>query len=183
MDGAGALQRWLPSVKTIGYLCARDGHLRGRAPLHSLLNKSQRIAFQVFSQERPFSRIPSLLVPGLVFAGQRPPRPPNREILGLSEDVWILAEKCWDRNPNFRPHIADILSSFEAASCHWAGKAISNLSPGRPITAQESPTRETTFTASEAMCGSDRTGSGDRNVVPNPHSACGSISQPMSNEQ
>ena len=180
MDGTGALQRWLPSVKVIGYLCAWDGHLRGWAPLHSMPNKPQRSALQVFSQERPFSRIPSLLVPGLVFAGQRPSRPPNREILGLSEDVWILAEKCWDENPNFRPHVADILFFFEAASCHWASKAISNLCLGLPITAQESPTRETTFTASEAMSG---TGSGDRDVVPNPHSACGSISSPMPNEQ
>ena len=135
------------------------------------MNRPQRIALQVFAHERPFSRIPSLLVPGLVFAGQRPLRPPNREIFGLSGDVWELAEKCWDMDPTVRPHITDILSFFEAASCHWASstsEAIANISLDRSIIIQESLTGETSFTTSEVVRGSDGTGSGDRGIVLNP---------------
>ena len=34
MDGAGAVQRGLTPNESIGYLCARDGYLRGLIPLH-----------------------------------------------------------------------------------------------------------------------------------------------------
>jgi len=105
-------------------------------------------------------------VPLLVLDNRRPSRPQNREILGLSEDVWMLAERCWDGNPSVRPHIADILPLFEEASRHWVpltSKEISNLGLDRPAT-QRPPTREQSLTMSEGASGDDRAGSGDRNV-------------------
>ena len=59
----------------------------------------------------------------------------NRGILGLSEDVWILMEKCWDRVPSIRPHVADILVLFENASRNWVSptsEVITSLNLGRP---------------------------------------------------
>ena len=71
----------------------------------------------------------------LVIAGERPLRPTNRGILGLSEDVWMTMEKCWDSIPSTRPHAADALVLLETASHNWvppASEAVANLSPPRP---------------------------------------------------
>lgn len=92
----------------------------------------------------------------MVSDGKRPPRPQNREILGLSEDVWMLVGKCWDGEPTARPHIADISAFFEAASHRWVPPtpgAIANLGLDRPTTTEEPPTKESTFIASEALRG------------------------------
>ena len=92
----------------------------------------------------------------MVFAGEWPPRPPNREILGLSDDVWMLVGKCWDGVPTARPPTADILSFFETVSCHsvsLTSETIMNLGLDRPITTQRSPTPESTFIVSVAAPG------------------------------
>ena len=89
----------------------------------------------------------------MVLNNKRPQRPQNREILGLSEDIWMLTERCWDGNPSIRPHITDILTLFEAASRHLVSstsKAIADLSLGR-LTTQKTPKREQTLTMSEGV--------------------------------
>ena len=67
----------------------------------------------------------------------------NRDILGLSEDVWVLIEQCWDADPRRRPQIATILVQFEAASRDWVSptlEEIANLSLDLPTdTPSESP--------------------------------------------
>jgi len=71
----------------------------------------------------------------LVYAGERPSRLANRDILGLSEDVQMLMEACWDQDPSIRPQVADTLARLEAASRGWVSptpEAIANLSLGRP---------------------------------------------------
>ena len=58
----------------------------------------------------------------------------NRDILGLSEDVQMLMEGCWDQAPGIRPQVADALAHFETASRGWVSptpEAIANLSLGR----------------------------------------------------
>lgn len=109
---------------------------------------------QIFAHELPFSHIRIYRVPEMVSNGGRPPRPPNREILGLSEDVWMLVEKCWDGSPTARPPTADVLSFFEAASSRWVSpnpEAIADLGLDRLIATHEPSTREPTFTSSEAV--------------------------------
>jgi serine/threonine protein kinase len=101
---------------------------------------------QVLAHKRPFPGVFHSFIPGLV--GKRPLRQPNRDILGLSEDVWVLMEMCWDQNPTVRPHIADILTFFEVASHDWTSptsEAIANLGLDE-ATSQNSPTTESTFT-------------------------------------
>ena len=71
----------------------------------------------------------------LALTGERPSRPTNLDILGLSEGVWGLMEKCWDRVPSTRPHATDILALLETASRDWvspASELIASLSLGRP---------------------------------------------------
>ena len=87
-------------------------------------------------------------MPGWIVSGERPPRPLNREILGLSDEVWLLMGNCWDGDPTVRPRIAGVLSSFEAASSRWVpptSEAISDLGLDRPITVQRPPTGGSTY--------------------------------------
>ena len=96
----------------------------------------------------PFSQVGTYLVPGRVSLGERPSRPPNRRLLGLSDEMWLLTTNCWDGDPTARPHITDILSSFEAASCRWVSptsEAIVNLGLGRSATARKPPIGGSTF--------------------------------------
>ena len=77
----------------------------------------------------------------------------NRGVLGLSEDVWVLMEKCWDRAPSTRPHAVDVLVLLETVSRDWvspASEAIANLSLGCPIN-QHSPTTESIDTMPESI--------------------------------
>ena len=74
--------------------------------------------------------------------------------------------ECWDGDPSVRPPITNVLSVFEAASPRWVSSTsgvIVNLGLDRPTT-QKPPTRESTFTISEAVWGEDRTGSVGRGV-------------------
>ena len=58
-------------------------------------------------------------MPVLILAGERPSRPMNFDVLGLSEELWALAQQCWDRDPSNRPGITDVLVHFETASRDW----------------------------------------------------------------
>ena len=73
----------------------------------------------------------------------------------------MLAERCWDGDPTVRPDIAEILSFFEVASSRWVpptSEAIVNLGLNRSVT------RKSSSTLSDAMRGSDETGSGSQSV-------------------
>ena len=101
---------------------------------------------QVLAHTRPFSPIIHYAVPALVISGKRPLRPTNRDILGLSDNVWLLMEKCWDLDPSVRPHISDILALFETTSRRWispTSEAIIELELGRP-TSRSTPDTEST---------------------------------------
>ena len=85
----------------------------------------------------------------------------------------MLAVKCWDGDPSVRPHVADILPFFEAASHRWVPLTpgtIANLGLDRPAT-QTPPTRESNSTTSGAVWRDDQTESADRDVQKNPHEA------------
>ena len=87
-------------------------------------------------------------MPGRVFDGERPSRPPNREILGLSDEVWLLMENCWDRDPTVRPDITGILNFFEAVSSRWVPptlEAIVNLGLDRSVTVRRPLTGGSTY--------------------------------------
>lgn len=77
----------------------------------------------------------------------------NRDILGLSEGVWVLMEKCWDQALTTRPRAAEILVLLETASRDWvppSSEAIASLGPHRP-TSQNYFMTEPIDTMSEAL--------------------------------
>ena len=150
-----------------------------------LVNQSEKINLQVFAHEYPFSQIHPFLVPGLVLAGRRPSRPADREILGLSDDLWALVEKCWAEDPTVRPKIANILPFLEAASSHWAlstSNASANLNLNHLFTLRKPLTGETTCTTSGAGYGSEGSVSRYQSIFPSPYRAWGSLPLPMSNK-
>jgi len=71
----------------------------------------------------------------------------------------MLMEECWDQDPSVRPHVADALAHFEAASRDWVSptpEAIANL--GHGPTSRTPPMTELTDTISG---GGFRTTGGD----------------------
>ena len=116
--------------------------------MHYPVNQSQLLLLQVFAHETPFAQVSPFIALGRVLNGERPSRPPNREILGLSDEVWLLTTDCWDRDPTVRPGITDILPFFEAASNHWVpptSEAIANLGLDDSTAARSPPTSTDRF--------------------------------------
>jgi len=76
----------------------------------------------------------------------------DRDILGLSEDVWILTEKCWDQAPSTRPHIVEILFFLETAADNWVSPTSEEVAglAFSPPTSQNSSTPESTDTMESA---------------------------------
>lgn len=49
----------------------------------------------------------------MVSKGERPPRPPGGERLGLGTAVWRLTEECWNQTPDRRPDVTSVLRRFQ----------------------------------------------------------------------
>ena len=45
--------------------------------------------------------------------GERPERPANGLELGLNDDIWELAQNCWDQDPNKRPNVTSVLERLK----------------------------------------------------------------------
>ena len=87
MDGTGIVRREVSSVEGVRHLRARNGYLRGLPRCIPPQISPDGSPPKAFAHEQPFSRVCSRAAPALVIAGGRPPRPMNRGVLGLSEDV------------------------------------------------------------------------------------------------
>ena len=58
-----------------------------------------------------------------VIAGNRPARPPDREVLGLDDSVWNIIQGCWDSDPQVRPTIKGVRGFLGPASWRWTPPA------------------------------------------------------------
>ena len=160
MDGTGVASREVTSIEGVGRLCVRNGYLRGLLHCLSSPISPNRTLPQVFAQKRPFSHVHHCAAPGLALTGERPLRPTDCDILGMSEDVWALTEKCWHKDPSIRPHVADILAFFDKTSRGWVSptsEAIANLGLGR-LANQNSPAKKSIDAVSETAHGTTDSG-------------------------
>lgn len=68
--------------------------------------------YQVLTGERPFfsKREPEVI--HAVISGERPPKPENADIIGMTKAVWDLLEVCWREDRATRPNIAHVLETF-----------------------------------------------------------------------
>ena len=51
-----------------------------------------------------------------ILDGGRPMRPEGALILGLSDDVWELVERCWQDDPLMRPDVSEVIKFFTKAA-------------------------------------------------------------------
>jgi len=67
---------------------------------------------KVFTGKYPFPNATNVNVVLIIAKGERPPKPPGGEALGLGPALWKLTEECWNQNPEKRPDIANVLRRF-----------------------------------------------------------------------
>jgi len=70
--------------------------------------------FKVFTGKIPFPKSTNVRVVIMISKGERPPRPPGSESLGLGSMVWKLTEECWNQSPEKRPDATSALQRFQA---------------------------------------------------------------------
>jgi len=70
--------------------------------------------FKVFTGKIPFPNSTTVHVVIMISKGERPPKLPGGETLGLGPAVWKLTEECWSQSPEKRPDAANVLRRFQA---------------------------------------------------------------------
>jgi len=61
----------------------------------------------------PFPEFHDIKIPAVVSKGKRPSKPRHFDALGITSEVWAVAERCWRQKPRGRPKIKDILRDLE----------------------------------------------------------------------
>ena len=82
----------------------------------SLISLSVQIHFffwQLYSGNIPFPEKSDPNVVIVVLKGQRPPKPPSAQPLGLTPAVWRLTRRCWLKNAAKRPDADEVLARLE----------------------------------------------------------------------
>lgn len=68
----------------------------------------------MFTGRVPFDEIRhEFAIYGKVLGGERPLKPQEAQIIGLSDDLWDHIEWCWEADPGNRPSCREVLDSLE----------------------------------------------------------------------
>ncbi|KAF9643876.1 kinase-like protein [Thelephora ganbajun] len=67
------------------------------------------LMIEVFTGAIPFSDSSSFMAVLAIMQGKRPPRPTHPAV---TEDLWILMQRCWDHDPRPRPEISEVLRTL-----------------------------------------------------------------------
>lgn len=70
-------------------------------------------AVEVFTGEIPFKKRRNEAVAFLVLQGDRPEMPGNSQAVGLTGDMWNLLQSCWQRFPNNRPTMEEVVDRWQ----------------------------------------------------------------------
>ena len=70
------------------------------------------LAVEVFSGESPFKEKDQIVVLR-ISRGDRPAKPGNAEVVGLTAEMWGVLESCWQRYPEERPTAQQVVGSWE----------------------------------------------------------------------
>ena len=103
------------------------------------------VIYEILSGHVPFYQNANLVVPGLIFAGERPERPEGPEGVWFTDDVWAVLERCWAHKPNDRPGVKDVLQCLKEASRVWTSSSRMTSSPTTP----GSPTWSSFYTSTD----------------------------------
>lgn len=74
---------------------------------------------QVLTGERPFHGVKPTELAFNISSGVRPAKPENAEAIGISESLWELIQKCWDRRKTRRPQIQEVVEGVANAAANW----------------------------------------------------------------
>jgi hypothetical protein len=97
-----------------------DPEIRGSGPTkYSDCYALGMVIYEVLSGRVPFYQYGDLIVPSIVFQGNRPGKPKGPEGVWFKDDVWVVLERCWSSQPDERPTIEDVLQCLEALSSAW----------------------------------------------------------------
>ena len=94
----------------------RDGDDRGRlvdstaqqSPTNDLYATTK-----VFTGAAPFNSHPSMAATLVIMQGERPPRPTHP---ALTDELWVLMQRCWHQDPQLRPEMSEVLSILQSPS-------------------------------------------------------------------
>ena len=68
---------------------------------------------QVFTGASPFGNLEPIMVMAAIIRGGRPQRPNHP---GISDSLWELIQRCWDRSPSKRPEASEVSEVLPALS-------------------------------------------------------------------
>ena len=71
------------------------------------------LAVEVFAGSVPFGNMKDGQVITHILSGKRPTKPQDVEHLGLTVEIWGFIEMCWGADPNKRPTIDEVVSTWE----------------------------------------------------------------------
>ncbi|KAG5717581.1 Light-sensor Protein kinase [Termitomyces sp. T112] len=79
------------------------------------------VCYEMFTGERPFSKVKPVALITRIMRGQHPEKPRGEmyEERGLTDDVWSLMKRCWNRLPDDRPTIAQIKQCLPRLELEW----------------------------------------------------------------
>ena len=64
---------------------------------------------KAFTGRPPFSEFTNPVIISKIMDGERPARPEEAQELGLTDSLWDMAVRCWDRNPTQRPMMTEVV--------------------------------------------------------------------------
>lgn len=70
---------------------------------------------ELLTGKRPYAdcKRDVMVIQSIVFEHKLPKRPKEEAKGGLSDGLWELMTRCWDREPGKRPSMADVTSRIE----------------------------------------------------------------------
>jgi serine/threonine protein kinase len=104
--------------------------------------------YQVLTGQWPFFPRREAEVMLAVLTGDRPAKPENAEVIGMTDALWNLVEECWKEDRSKRPDISNILGRFceitgERITTDSADMAGSRLNAGKRHSVQSQVTAAT----------------------------------------
>ena len=55
----------------------------------------------------------------LVVLGKRPKEPEDASAIGFSDSLWDFVQRCWNRNKELRPQVADVVAHLGREARTW----------------------------------------------------------------
>ena len=83
------------------------------------------VMYEVLSGKKPFSQYEGYSIIVRIHQGELPMKSQGAEGRWLTDGVWNILERCWERSPSNRPKVEDVLCCLEAEEVRDHQAAIS----------------------------------------------------------